>query len=265
MTCEDFKKELNTNPKNVYCLVSTDSEMIDLYIDRFKKAINAGFVTYGEIKSKSFGKLLRKNSLNVIYMPKLDETVFIRPEYIFIHTDKIDKRTSTYKKYKNQIIELDNDYTNYVKKHTNFTDEQTKNFVRKCNNDLGIIKHNLELLELSELTYNDFIDYSNDIYLWVDNFIMKKELPNIEESPISIMALLSTNCQNLLKVKQNNTQGLNPYIVKNIQYMTKYRTEEELSSIISTCFLLDTKIKQGLIDINTVLNYLIKKEYRKEN
>ena len=40
MTGQEFKDSLK-NPKNIYCLVSTDSKIIDLYIKRFQAAINA--------------------------------------------------------------------------------------------------------------------------------------------------------------------------------------------------------------------------------
>ena len=63
-------------------------------------------------------------------MPKLDEEIFKRPEYIFIHTDSIDKRSAIYKKYQNQIIEVANDYTNYIMKHSNFNEAEAKHFAK---------------------------------------------------------------------------------------------------------------------------------------
>ena len=258
MTADEFKKDM-INPKKVYCLVSTDSKMIDLYINRFKTAINAEVLSYNKICP--VGKLLRKTTLNILYMPKLNEDIFNRNEYIFIHTDSIDKRTSVYKKYKNQIIELSNNYVKYIMDHSDMTETQAIKFSEKCKNDLGIIEQSLYI-------YNNFneqyIDYSNDAYTWVDNFIMNKPLPRYVDSPISLMALLSTNCQNILKIKLNDCNDLNPYIKKCLTPMINYRSEKELASIISHCFYLDCQIKKGLMDINDVIDYLIIQDYNKE-
>lgn len=258
MNSEEFKKDL-LNPKNIYCLVSTDSKIVDIYVDRFKKAINANKVMFGRIKP--YGKLFKAITLNVLYMPKLSEEIFDRPEYIFIYTDKIDKRSSIYKKNKDHFIEIQNDYTSYIMKHSNMNQEEAKKFSILCNNDLGIISNSLYLASINEEYLDLITDYSNDIYAWVDAFIKKEPLPRCIESPISIMALLSTNCQNILKVKHKDTKGLNPYLVMNINNIKDYREEQELYDIISTCFYLDCQIKKGLIDINNVLNYLICKNY----
>ena len=212
MTGPEFKLALK-NPKNIYCLISTDSEIIDLYVDRFKNAIKADLISYGQIKP--YGKLFKKKTLNVLYMPKVDESIFNRNEYIFIYTDNIDKRSSIYKQHKDQYIELDNDYTKYI----------------------------------------------SDLYKWIDCFIKKQSLPRINESPISVMALLSTNCQNILKVKQNKISGMNPYIVKCAKELDSYITEEELVQLIGDCFYLDSQIKKGLIDIDYVLEYLKVRRY----
>ena len=254
MTSEDFKKQLD-NPKNIYCLVSSDSEMIDLYIKRFKDAIQADNLSYGSIKP--YGKLFMKKTLNVLYMPKLEESIFERNEFIFIHTDNIDKRTALYKKYSNQIIELSNDYTNYIMKHSDMNKSQANKLCKMCNNDLGIIKNNLLLYNtVGKVKFND---YSNDIFNWVECFIKKEDLPRITESTIAIMALLSANSQSLLKIKQNNTKGMNPYLVKNLSMIKDYRSEDELVNIISTCFYLDLNIKNGNIQNDTALKYLIAK------
>jgi hypothetical protein len=125
MNKEEFKKAMS-NPKNVYCLVSSDAGMIDLYLNRFKDAIQADQLNYGSIQST--GRLFKKKTLNVIYATKLSEDMFERKEFVFIHTDSVDKRTSVYKKYKNQIIELNNDYTNWIVEHSNMTLEEAKVF-----------------------------------------------------------------------------------------------------------------------------------------
>lgn len=249
MDGKDFKAI--TAPKNVYCLVSTDAEMIDLYINRFATMINANEINYGSIKS--CGKLIKKIFLNVLYMPKLNEEIFTRQEYIFVHTDSIDKRSTIYKKYQNQIIELKNDYTQYILSHSNMTKEEAKNLAKV--NDLGIIKSQL-------LIYNEtkkINDTVNDIYSWVDAFIKKETLPVIDESPISVMALLATNCATLIKVINKDTTGINPFMVHKLSELKSYRTVNELYNIISDCFYLDCQIKKGLIDSNVVLKYLISK------
>ena len=97
--------------------------------------------------------------------------------------------------------------------------------------------------------------------MWVDCFIKKEPLPIISDSPISILALLSTNCQNILKVKRNNTKDLNPYAIKHIKLLTKYRTEKELANIISMCFYLDSQLKKGLLNVDDILDYLIISTY----
>lgn len=260
MTSNEFKKALK-NPKNIYVLVSTDSEMIDLYVHRFKDAINADGISYGKIKA--YGKLFKKKILNVMYMPKLEANIFDRKEYIFIYTDSIDKRSSIYKQHKDQIIELKNDYIQYIIDNSNLTEIDAKQFAKAHNNDLGAIKNSLTIYKDSDFCYNRFTDYSSDIYLWVENFIKKEPLPKItNESPISVMALLSTNCQNILRIKNNDIDGMNPYIVKCMHDLKSYRTNEELCSIISDCFYLDCQIKKGLIDINDTISYLIIKDYK---
>ena len=46
------------------------------------------------------------------------------------------------------------------------------------------------------------------------------------------MALLSNNCQDLLKVKQKNTLGMNPYRIQCMNELKSYRTEEELKGYL---------------------------------
>lgn len=256
MTSEEFKNQLK-NPKNVYCLVSTDSKMIDLYIKRFKEAIQADNIIYGKIDA--LGKLFKRKTLCVLYKDKLTEDLFTRPEYIFIHTDTIDKRTAIYKKYKDQIIELSNNYVGYITKNSNMNDEEAKIFAKMCNNDLGIIEHRLYIYNLTNMTFKDisyFEDYSSDSLLWVEKYIKNEPLPSCKESPISVMALLSVNCQNLVRILQNNTSGMNPYMITQLSMLKSYRNEEELKQIIKLCFYLDCQIKKGSFDINDTYNYL---------
>lgn len=258
MNGKDFKESLK-HPKNIYILVSTDSFMIDLYVHRFQEAIGAEIISRGKIKP--LGMLFKKVTLNVLYMPKVEEDIFNRKEFIFIYTDSVDKRSSLYKKHKDQIIELDNDYTDYIMKHSDMNEEQAKHFIKINNNDFGLIRNNLNVYAASNKTYTNYTDYSNDIYGWVDSFIKKESLPKCTESPISIMALLSTNCNNLLKVKQRNTYGMNPYIVTCMLKLQDYITEQELIQIINDCFYLDCQVKKGLIDINDTIKYLILRRY----
>lgn len=250
MNGKDFKnlKEI----KNIYCLVSDDAEMIDLYIARFKAMIKADEINYGSIKS--CGRLFKKRTLNVLYLPKLSEDIFTHSEYIFIHTDSIDKRTALYKKYKNQIIEIKNDYTQFILDNSSITDRDKAAALAKINN-LGIIKN--------KLPYYDNQIYG-DIFLWVENFISDKDLPDIEESPIAVMALLSSNCHSLIKILDNDLNGLNNFIINKLNKLKSYRTREELYNIIGDCFYLDCQIKKGLIDIKLALKYLICKYYKKE-
>lgn len=260
MTGEEFKKEIATNPKNIYVLASTDSAMIDLYANRFKQAIKATNVSRGIIRP--YGKLLKAITLNIVYMQKLDDNLFDRNEYIFVYTDSIDKRSSIYKNHKDRFIELNNDYTNYVMKHLQCDEEKAKQFIKMNNNDFGLIKNALKIYKYSDNTYDRFTDYSNDIYGWVDAF-MKKDpnLPNCTESPISVMALLATNCNNLLKIKNRDTAGMNPYVVMNLSKLDPFISKEELVQIIGDCFYLDCQIKKGFIDINYTLDYLKTRRY----
>ena len=90
---------------------------------------------------------------------------------------------------------------------------------------------------------------------------MKKPLPNTNESEISIMALLSNNCQDLLKVKQNNTIGMNPYRIVFMNKMKDFRSEEELINMIKDCFFLDCQVKKGLIEPKYTIALLKEKYY----
>ena len=258
MNKEEFKKAMK-NPKNVYCLVSTDSAMVDLYSKRFKEAIGAELVSHGKIKP--YGKLFKKKTLNVLYMPKVDEELFNKKEYIFVYTDSIDKRSSAYKKHKDQFIELKNDYTKYIIEHTGMAEEEAKYLIKISNNDFGLILSAIDAYNESDKDTAQLTDYSSDIYGWVDAYIKKEPLPRCIESPISIMALLSTNCTNLLRVKQKNNAGMNPYIVTCMLKLSPYISEEELVKIIGDCFYLDCQIKKGLIDIDDTINYLILRRY----
>lgn len=260
MNGKDFKKEIATNPKNVYCLVSVDSAIVDLYVDRLKTAIGADFVSYGDIKS--FGKLFNKKCLSVLYMPKINESIFECNTNLLVYTDKIDKRQAVYKQHKDNFIELKNNYIDFIMNHSDLSESEAKQFSKACNNDLGIIKNSLTIYNLSDLSYNRFTDYSNDVFLWVENFIKKQKLPKINESPIGVMALLSTNCTNLLRIKHNDTKGLNPFVVKCLYELRSYRSEEELTKIIGDCFYLDCQIKKGLFNIEHALKYLILKDYK---
>lgn len=261
MNGNDFKKELK-NPKNIYCLVSTDCVIVDMYVNRFKEAIEADYISYGQIKP--YGKLFKKKTLNVLYLPKLPDNIFERPEFIFIYTDSIDKRSSIYKKHKNQFIEINtndiNKYTNYILKHTKLSKEDAEQLVKNNNNDFGLIISAITICNETNTICND-IDYSNNIYDWVDAFIKKETLPRCVESPISVMALLSTNCTNLLNVKRNNTLNMNPYIVKCMNNLKDFISEQELITIINDCFYLDIQVKKGIIDINDCIPYLILRRY----
>ena len=263
MNGKDFKESLK-DPKNIYCLISVDSGLIDLYVNRFKEAIKADQISYGTIKP--YSKLFRKKTLNVVYMPKLEDDIFKRNEFIFIYTDSIDKRTAIYKQYKDQIIEVSNDYTKHIMNNSNFTEEEAKNFAKINNNDLGLIDNNLALYKASDQTYDRFTNYSGSIYDWVNAFIKKEPLPpNVEESPISVMALLSNNCQSLLKIKQHDTLGLNPYTIQCLKPVENCLTIEQLVQIINDCFYLDCAIKKDIIDIKYVLPYLIARRYNVTN
>ena len=255
MNKDEFKEAMK-HPKNIYCLVSSDAKMIDLYKDRFKDAIKADQVIFGKIQPT--GLLFKRKTLNVVYMPKLEEDIFERKEFIFIHTDSIDKRTAVFKKYKDQIIILENDYTNYIINHSNMNEEQAKLFAKRCKNDLGIIENELLFYNTAGINYNN---YEDDLYLWVDCFLMKKPLPNTNESEISMMALLSNNCQDLLKVKQNNTIGMNPYRIVFMNKMKDFRSEEELINMIKDCFFLDCQVKKGLIEPKYTIALLKEKYY----
>ena len=222
MNKEEFKKAMK-NPKNVYCLVSTDSAMVDLYSKRFKEAIGAELVSHGKIKP--YGKLFKKKTLNVLYMPKVD------------------------------------DYTKYIIEHTGMAEEEAKYLIKISNNDFGLILSAIDAYNESDKDTAQLTDYSSDIYGWVDAYIKKEPLPRCIESPISIMALLSTNCTNLLRVKQKNNAGMNPYIVTCMLKLSPYISEEELVKIIGDCFYLDCQIKKGLIDIDDTINYLILRRY----
>ena len=250
MTGDEFKKEIKSSPKNVYCLVSSDGAIIDLYLKRFKEAGHANRVVFGEIAPSM--NLLKQITVSVLYQPKLDESVFERSEYIFIHTDSVDKRTKTYQTYKDHFIEVTNDYVPFVMDYGLSREEATE-FVKKCGNDLGIIKNSLPVY----LAGGQIHDYSNDVYLWVNNFISRKELPEITESPIGVLALLTSTCQNILRIKANDVDGMNPYLVKKTKELIPYRTDEELQKIISTCFWLDCKVKRGEVDIEYILDYTI--------
>ena len=258
MNKEEFKEAMK-NPKNVYCLISIDSEMVDLYVSRFKEAIHADLLSYGRIKP--YGKLFKKKTLSVLYMPKIDESIFDRSEYIFVYTDSIDKRTAAYKKYKNQIIELDNNFIPYIMKNSNLSEAEAIKFAKANNNDFGRIKNGLTVYNDSEMTYNRFVDYSSDIYGWVDAYFKKQQLPKVNESPISIMALLSTNSQNILRIKQKDTVGMNPYIISVNSQLAKDLSVEELVQIINDCFYLDCQIKKGLIDLDDAISYLKVRRY----
>lgn len=258
MNSKEFKEAMK-NPKNIYCLVSTDSEMVDLYVNRFKSAIQADLISHGQIKP--YGKLFRKKTLNVLYMPKIDPEIFDRNEYIFIYTDSIDKRSAAYKQHKDQFIELQNNYVPYIMEHSNLNEQQAIRFAKANKNDLGRIKRGLTVYKDSDFCYNRFTDYSSDIYAWVDSFIKGEKLPKVDESPISVMALLSTNCSNLLKVKQNDIVGMNPYIVQCMSVLSPYITEEQLVQIIGDCFYLDCQVKKGLMDIDYTLDYLRARRY----
>ena len=260
MNKEEFKKAISSSPKNMYCLVSTDAAMIDLYVKRFKDAIHADQVIYGTVQAT--GKLFKKKTLCVLYEPKLSEEIFERKEYIFIHTDSIDKRTALFKKYKDQIIILENDYTQWIMGHSKLTESQAKKLAKRCNNDLGLIKSELTIFNECGKCYNN---YSSDIYAWVENFIKNQPLPRVDESEISLMALLSNNCQDLLKVKRNQTQGMNPYRVKCMNELKTYRTEEDLIAIIKDCFFYDCQVKRGLIDIKYTIDLLKGKYYATTN
>ena len=73
------------------------------------------------------------------------------------------------------------------------------------------------------------------------------------------MALLSTNCNNILKIKNN--EPINTYIKQCLYKAVKCNTEQEIISIINDCFYLDCQIKKGLINVDYVLQYLIVRRY----
>lgn len=253
MTKDEFKQEILKNPQKIYCIISSDCGIIDLYVERFKKAIQADTVVYSDSVDNlqpSFS-LLSQRTLNVLYLQKLPEDIFEKDNYIFIHVDSLDKRSAVYKKNKNRIIEVDNDYMPFVMKR-GLSREQAAEFIKKCNNDYGIITHALPIY----LEGGTVMDHSNDIYGWVNNFIMGKPLPRTTESPISVLALLSSTCQDLLRIMNHNTTGMNDYLVSKRKELLNYLTKEQLQQLISDCFYIDTQIKRGLFDIDFALDYI---------
>lgn len=250
MTGQEFQQEIKTSPKHVYCLISTDGAIIDLYIRRFAKAIGADKVVYGEIAMSN--NLLNQKVLSILHKPQIDESLFDCQEYVFIHVDKADKKTNAYKKHLDQIIEVQNDYVNFVMKQ-GFSKPFAEDFVKKSNNDLGIIYQNLKIHNAG----GQIPDYSSDLYLWVENYLKNKPLPRIDEDPIGVLALLSYTCQSVLRVINFDTSGMSSYVVSKNKELAKFRTEHELEKIISACFYLDCQVKRGSIDINYVLSYII--------
>lgn len=264
MTGQKFKAILDskTNIQNVYIIETIDSAMIDLYIHRYKLSLDANKVVFGQFVPDM--KLLKQTVVSVNNYKNLKDIPTNIFEYdnryhILCFVENVDKRASLYKQYKDRFIEISNDYTKYIMDNSNLSKEEAIVFAKASNNDFGIIKSRLDTYKLSNYSYNRFTNYHSDRYEWVENFIKKQPLPKVVDSPISVMALLSTNCQNILKVKQNDTKGMNPYVIKCLQPLLNCRTESELVHIINDCFYLDCNIKKGLIDVDDTLKILIRK------
>lgn len=223
----------------------------------------------------------------------LDDTDFVKNEKVyneFINLNKtgniiifkynnLDKRSKFYKQFQNKIVEFnklsDEVLTQYIKKELPvLSDDNCKKLIDICGSNYNQIlleidkikmfinyPYNTPHKEISDITF-EFIEkvLKRDIK---QIYVLYKQLNQIGESNIKLLSLLYTNFKTILLIqscKTNDickTTGLQYYQVKYNQDKLNYYSIGELVNCLKLIQKIESGIKQGLIEEEISINYLL--------
>ncbi len=160
-------------------------------------------------------------------------------------------------------------------------------FLETVGSDMSNIVTELEklfayTLERDAITDGDIravctVQLSNRVFDMISFISMRKqkealkiyhEILELKESPFGIMALISKQFNNMLKIKELTDQGLNdkriadkiglsPYIIGKLRPQAKNFSHEEMITVLKNCVNVDHEVKKGNIDSELGVEMLI--------
>lgn len=282
---------------NLLIFTGPEIGLMDIYINQIKTNLNLDIKRNDTVSSCiNSSRLISLVDTKYLFIVRGDKN-FLKDEKLqekaakikgclIVIYDTIDKRSKLYKQYEENIINFDymDDKTliAILKKDIDLTNEQLKWLIYACGHD-----YNRCLLELKKLSIFKedkqtlFEDFKQDgafheeigeiIFQFIDAVAQRKiksawELYSLlklkGESNIKIISLLYSRLKNILIVQfcnNPNTEntGLTPYqITVSKSCINKY-SDNELLSIINLLRLVDSNIKNGIIEEQISVEYLL--------
>lgn len=221
-----------------------------------------------------------------------DEKTKKRDIYIIFKYSSVDQRSKFAKRFSDVSVEFEKLQPDILKKHikksVDISDKACDYLISICHSDYGRIlleidkiKNSAEFYKLShdnafKMCYNDkaFYEEPEDVvYDLIDSILTRnsklvydllKESVRRGDNPIMILSLLHTNVKAVLQVKSfgnkknvSDATGLTPFQCKNaLKYVNRY-TLDELCTFIKFIKYVDNSIKNGTINSDMAIDYLL--------
>jgi DNA polymerase III delta subunit len=212
--------------------------------------------------------------------------------FLILKYGSLDQRTKFYKEFSEYAVQFDfmqrDVLVKHIKKKLDVSDNCCDYLISICGSnyyrillEIDKIKHAAEFYKLSDMDcfkmcYNAGVFYEppEDVVYTLIESILRHDVKNayalLEESkrradnPIMILSLLHTNTKQALQVKEigetkdkSASTGLTPFQIKNSIKYTTCNTSKDLIRIIKTVKYCDKCIKDGTLQSDNVLDYLL--------
>lgn len=212
--------------------------------------------------------------------------------FLILKYGSLDQRTKFYKEFSEYAVQFDFMQRDVLVKHIKNKLDIPDNFcdylISICGSnyyrillEIDKIKNAAEFYKLSDadcfkMCYNAGVFYEppEDVVYTLIESILRHDVKNayalLEESkrrsdnPIMILSLLHTNTKQALQVKEigetkdkSSATGLTPFQIKNSIKYTTCNTSKDLIRIIKTVKYCDKCIKDGTLQSDNVLDYLL--------
>ena len=210
---------------------------------------------------------------------------------VFIY-QSIDKRGRFYKKFSDELVSFDFLSTDllcrYIHKDLDLTDEQCRTLVELCENNYSRIL--LEIDKIKHLCSQTGLTHSKAFINCLDNnvfnipatgqvfdlldsilnrdvresFMLLDMSKRREDNPLSVLSLLFTNVKAILQVQLlgnisgiTELTGLTSFQVKLAKEKVNIFSDDELVRFLKVIKYCISGVKNGLLDNDTVLEYMI--------
>lgn len=287
----------NNSIPNLLIFTGPECGLMDIYINQIKQILGLEIKRNETVISCiNTSKLINLIETKYLFIVRGDKN-FLKDEklqekaqkikgVLIVIYDTIDKRSKLYKQFEENIITFDymDDKTliAILKKNNNLTDDQLKWLIYACGHD-----YNRCLLELNKISLFDgdksqlfekfkrlgafHEDIGEVIFQFVDSVAQRKPsqawklyslLKLKGESNIKIISLLYSRLKNILIVQFCNNPtventGLTPYQITISKSCINRYSDKELLGIIDLLRLIDSNIKNGIIEEQISVEYLL--------